>query len=729
MVNPQLGKAFDDSEVPKVFITLDEADLERILFGDLESDEEYPAEFIYATSYSRDTILEVGFRLRGNTSRQKAKKSFKVAFNSFVKGQKWAGLDKMNLNGEANDPSLMRSKLGWDLFRFLEVPASRCNHIELYINNTYRGIYSNVEHIDEEFLEKRFASPDGNLYKCLWPADMRYKGTDAELYKESFFGRQAYELKTNPLQDDYEDLAHLIDVLNNYEGIDQLCELEQILNVDLLVRCMAADVYMGNWDGAFLNKNNFYLYKDPITSLFTFIPFDLDNTFGIDWLGIDWTRASIYTWSELSGEARPLYESIMRIPEYSNRFSYYLEYISNGFLNKDTVSIYLLEKLSLLEASRRDDVFSDIDFGFSYDDFVQSIAAGFGGHVLYGILEYLEERQNYIDDNLNTISELPAVSIVHEEIDSDSIHFEIKFVREAILNKAEFHYSFDSGLEQTVPLDFISENTKLGIPKQPNAQTLTYYVSMSYGPGLVRNYPFCKNAAIPLATQLEQDLVINEFLASNKESQQNDSGEHADWIEIYNVGGNREDLSRYYLTDARSNPNKWRLPSEYLYPGEYLVLWADDNPEQSHHHTNFKLDKEGEFLGLFALQRGGYFPVDTFSFGVQNSDQSSARWPNGLGEFREAEQLTFGTNNEWPSVVFGAEEQEYFVFPNPCYSDLTIDFSSANYSIELFDIAGKRVLVKDSSPKVISVDNILCGFYFVKLTTDNKQIWQSLIKH
>ncbi len=725
---PEPGKAFDDTEVPKVFIALDEADLEKILYGDLESNEEYLADFIYATSYSRDTVFDVGLRLRGNTSRQKAKKSFKVAFNSFVTGQKWEGLEKMNLNGEANDPSLMRSKLGWDLFRFLEVPASRCNHIELYINQEYRGLYSNVEHIDEEFLEKRFASPYGNLYKCLWPADMHYKGMDAELYKEAFFGRQAYELKANPHQDDYEDLAHLIDVLNNYDGIDQLCELEQILNVDLLLRCMAADVYMGNWDGAFLNKNNFYLYKDPITGLFTFMPFDLDNTFGIDWFGIDWTRASIYNWSDLSGEARPLYESIIRIPEYRNRFSYYLDYIGDGFFSSGTVSTYLQNKLNLLDSSRRVDVFSDMDFGFGYDDFVVSATTGFGAHVPYGILEYLAERKSYIENNLNTISELPAVSFVHEELYSDSLHLEIKFVRETIINEAEFHYSFDSGSEQIVALDFTSASVNVSIPIGSNAQLLTYYVSLNYGPGLTRNFPFCRNATIPLITGSEHSLVINEFLSSNTESQQDESGEYEDWIEIYNAGGQRVDLSHYYLTDASSNPSKWRLPSEQLYPGEYLVLWADDNTEQGDYHTNFKLNREGEFLGLFALQRGGYFPLDTFSYNEQAPDRSSARWPNGIGEFKEADQLTFGTNNELPSVLFSLEDQEYFIFPNPVDFELRVNYSSEDYSIELFDLTGKRVFIEYSSPKVILVDNLLAGVYYIRLATRNKQIWQPFIK-
>ena len=59
--------------------------------------------FILPTAGS-DTVLNVGFRLRGNTSRTAGKKSFKVSINSFVAGRKWNQLEKLNLNGEHNDP-------------------------------------------------------------------------------------------------------------------------------------------------------------------------------------------------------------------------------------------------------------------------------------------------------------------------------------------------------------------------------------------------------------------------------------------------------------------------------------------------------------------------------------------------------------------------------------------------------------------------------------------------
>ena len=70
----------------------------------------------------------------------------------------------------------------------------------LYINEEYRGLYINVEHVDEEFLKKRFKHDHGNLWKCTYPADLADLGDNPESYKftPSWNGEQrVYELKTN----------------------------------------------------------------------------------------------------------------------------------------------------------------------------------------------------------------------------------------------------------------------------------------------------------------------------------------------------------------------------------------------------------------------------------------------------------------------------------------------------------------------------------------------------
>ena len=179
---PENGEVFRDDVVPRIDIHIHPDTLDWI-YDSVSSNQEFHALFIFNNGFIVDTIENTGFRLRGNTSRQSAKKSFKVSFNTFEPGRKWYGLEKLNLNGEHNDPSIIRSKLCWDLLKEFELPGARSNHVRVYINNNYYGLYINVEHIDEEFVKSRFGNNDGNLFKCLWPADLDYLGSNPENYK------------------------------------------------------------------------------------------------------------------------------------------------------------------------------------------------------------------------------------------------------------------------------------------------------------------------------------------------------------------------------------------------------------------------------------------------------------------------------------------------------------------------------------------------------------------
>ncbi|MEL6823906.1 MAG: CotH kinase family protein, partial [Calditrichota bacterium] len=162
---------FNDSSIVSVKVQIDPDSLSAI-FNDPWSDHEYPATVIFQSSALNDTLTNVGFRLRGNTSRAADKKSFKIAINSFEAGRKYLGLEKINLNGEHNDPSIARSRLSWQLANEFGLPVARTHYADLTINDNYYGVYIHVEQIDEVFIKSRFPNNNGNLYKCLWPADL-----------------------------------------------------------------------------------------------------------------------------------------------------------------------------------------------------------------------------------------------------------------------------------------------------------------------------------------------------------------------------------------------------------------------------------------------------------------------------------------------------------------------------------------------------------------------------
>lgn len=406
-------RVFDDTAVGEARIIIEPAYLDFILNpANAQSDSLFPATFCYKNAViPGDSVLLVGIRLRGNTSRFSAKKSFKVDFNHFVPGRKFHNLEKMNLNGEHNDPSIVRSKLCWDLFQQLRLPAARANHVQLYINNRYFGVYINVEHVDDEFVQKRFGNRHGNLYKCLYPADLVYLGADPEVYKKFHGDRQPYDLKTNQDKNDYSDLAHFIDVINNTPARQFRTELEKVFNVDNFLKWLAVNVLVGGWDDYWYLKNNYYLYHNTATDKFEFIPYDYDNTYGIDWVGGDWATRNIYRWGNTQ-EKRPLVTRILELPEYRYRYTLYLETLMNNEFSFEAQQPRIDRLKALITPAVAADSFRMLDWDFSFSDFHQSFETSVATkyhHVPYGIKPYIKLRISNATAQLATFYASPVV--------------------------------------------------------------------------------------------------------------------------------------------------------------------------------------------------------------------------------------------------------------------------------------------------------------------------------
>ncbi|MDX1521085.1 MAG: lamin tail domain-containing protein [Anaerolineae bacterium] len=118
-------------------------------------------------------------------------------------------------------------------------------------------------------------------------------------------------------------------------------------------------------------------------------------------------------------------------------------------------------------------------------------------------------------------------------------------------------------------------------------------------------------------------LIISELLAGNDIGPVDEDGEYTDWIEIYNRSDQPINLGGWYLTDDIARPQKWSFPDMILGSQEYLLIFASGKDrvlveEGRNLHTNFKLSKTDQFLGLYnvldsryqdeiGLQGFGYF--------------------------------------------------------------------------------------------------------------------------
>ena len=667
LISDESWKIYDDSQIAVVRITVDSADLDY-LYQYVDNYDHFPATVHFKNAYIDEVIDTVGFRLRGNTSRYSAKKSFKLSFNTFFPGRQFYGVDKINLNGEHNDPSIIRSKLCWDFFQQIGMKAPRASHIAVYINDEYYGLYISVEHIDDEFIQSRFNDDSGNLWKCLYPADLSYRGPDGSDYYPYVDLTRPYELKTNVEANDFSALARLIDILNNTPDHQFADSLEQILVVPEVLKYLAMNVLVGSWDDYWFLMNNYYLYYEPLIHKFHLIPYDYDNTFGIDWFDVDWTAADPYhfmTIEEIQGSgrgSRPLADRLLNIATYRNLYTHFLKFFRENVFRLSLWETRLDSLKEMITPWAQNDIYRTMDYGFDLADFHNSYTyASYSNlHVKRGIKEFTNLRDASILGQMTWVDSEPIIYRLEWTPKfpqaGDTIHITSSaFSHEGVNDVNILYYPGNSAIADTIPMSFnpvplttiVDEADRWTGRIPPLEQTQYGYFKLMARDtrGIECEYP--RNQRIYFRTPLEDTtgLVINEFLASNSSVNRDPAGEYDDWLEIYNTTSEDRSLAGLYLTDNPENLSKWEIPAEagILSGGDFLLLWCDEDGSQQGLHTNFRISASGEFLALVASD--GVSIIDSLTFGPQTVDVSFGRDPDGSDNWKKLDAPTPGFSN------------------------------------------------------------------------------------
>jgi hypothetical protein len=210
-------------------------------------------------------------------------------------------------------------------------------------------------------------------------------------------------------------------------------------------------------------------------------------------------------------------------------------------------------------------------------------------------------------------------------------------------------YSMTGGSYINVPMTAGANQRYQGqVPGQPNGVIVRYYIVAKDIDNLTSQAP----AGAP-----QQDfryvvgfqappLVINELVADNVMKLQNPAlpNDYPDWIELYNRSAVTISLDGLFLTDNIENPTQYALPNGLTIAANgYLLFYADGDPNLGPQHTNFKLSKTGEYVGLYGAQ--GAALIDGYTFGEQLTNTSMARFPNGSNTWRLAVCTTPGAAN------------------------------------------------------------------------------------
>ena len=69
-------------------------------------------------------------------------------------------------------------------------------------------------------------------------------------------------------------------------------------------------------------------------------------------------------------------------------------------------------------------------------------------------------------------------------------------------------------------------------------------------------------------------LMISEVVSSNGSTLLDEDGDASDWIELHNPTQEPIDVEGFHLSDDDEQPQRWRLPSRVVGPGERLIVFA-----------------------------------------------------------------------------------------------------------------------------------------------------------
>ena len=308
---------------------------------------------------------EFSLRTSGNMTNGTPKSSYKIKFEN--DDERMFAMRSLNLKSMWNDVSQLRESLAWSLFARAGVPASRHTYARLCINDRYYGLYSVIEQVDKAFLKDHFTkdNDDGNLYKAYWedigPATLEYRGDIGSAYfTAANIDDRTYQLKTNEDADDdpalqtYDDLAVLIRAINGidlpggdekFDTPEYRASIEAVFNVKAFLRWASVNTLIGGWDNYWRTPSNYYLYDsgkqgareafmaDPY---FTWIPWDYDNSFGIDFFDVPWHAKNIVNW-ESAGAKLPLITNLLKNEEYLRYYLDHLDYMLDCCINEQWI--------------------------------------------------------------------------------------------------------------------------------------------------------------------------------------------------------------------------------------------------------------------------------------------------------------------------------------------------------------------------------------------------------
>ena len=188
------------------------------------------------------------------------KPAWTVNLDKYKGGERFQGLTKFHLNNAKEDPSFLHQILCGEMARAAGVPAIRCTHALVKLNERDLGLYVFTESYTKDFLAHFFKDAGGDLYESGLQKDI-----DEDL------GKDEGDKK------DFRAIEQLIAASREPDDAARWKKLGAILDTDRFASFLAIEALLGVGDGYDFGVNNYRIYHDPATKLLSFIPHGMDE--------------------------------------------------------------------------------------------------------------------------------------------------------------------------------------------------------------------------------------------------------------------------------------------------------------------------------------------------------------------------------------------------------------------------------------------------------------------
>ena len=232
-----------------------------------------------------DTIPNATIRVRGNSSRGDAYKSYKV--NLYEDAQPFQGQMSLNINKHTEDDMKIITKLCTDLLRDVpDICSYNTTFMRVWMQDAskprgereyeYQGLYTQTEQPNKTYLRRRGLSADGTLYKArdfsFMPRE-ELVNVDDSSYSEKEF-EKILGIREG---EDHRKLLEMVGAVNDYTT-DFQSTFNKYFNEDNYLTFLATSILFGAED---ILNHNFLLYNPSNSETWYFIPWDFDSNLDI----------------------------------------------------------------------------------------------------------------------------------------------------------------------------------------------------------------------------------------------------------------------------------------------------------------------------------------------------------------------------------------------------------------------------------------------------------------